>query len=123
MISFRLSKFIISGGLNTIVTYVSYLVLLRALPYHTSYTIAYISGIVLAYMLNRFFVFKAHQGLWSIATLPFIYLIQYFLGLLQIWVYVEKVGLSDTIAPLLALIISVPLTYFLSHLAFIGSSK
>lgn len=45
MISARFSKFIISGGLNTAVTYATYLGLLGLLPYHVSYTVADVSGI------------------------------------------------------------------------------
>lgn len=57
------ARFLVSGGFNTVVTYGIYLLLLNVLSYKTSYTIAYVAGIVLAYSLNRYFVFKSHQGL------------------------------------------------------------
>jgi putative flippase GtrA len=123
MISSRFSRFIISGGLNTVMTYALYLGLLQLLPYHVSYTLAYISGIGLAYALNRFFVFEGHRGLQSVVALPLIYVAQYFLGIVLIWVCVEKIGVSDVVAPLLVIMLSVPFTYFLSHLAFLGNKK
>lgn len=123
MIAARLSRFIISGGLNTALTYTIYLGLLQVLSYHISYTVAYLSGIALAYALNRFFVFEGHRGLWSIAALPLIYLAQYLFGLILIWVCVEKLAVSDVVAPLLVIMISVPFTYFLSRLAFLGKQK
>jgi putative flippase GtrA len=123
MITVRLSRFIISGGLNTALTYAIYLALLQVLSYHISYTVAYLSGIALAYALNRYFVFEGHRGLWSIAALPLIYLAQYLLGLFLIWVSVEKLGVSDVVAPLLVIMISVPFTYFLSRLAFLGKQR
>lgn len=123
MISFRFSKFIISGLLNTGVTYAVYLGLLQLLPYHVSYTVAYVSGIWLAYALNRFFVFEGHQGLLSVVALPCIYLAQYLLGIVLIWVCVEKIGVSAVIAPLVVIMFSVPVTYFLSHLAFLGKRR
>ena len=47
-------RFLASGGLNTLVTYIAYLVLLHWLPYQQSYSIAFASGIALAYVLNRY---------------------------------------------------------------------
>jgi putative flippase GtrA len=123
MIAARLSRFIISGGLNTALTYAGYYALLQFLPYHTSYTVAYLSGIALAYVLNRYFVFRGHRGSWSIAALPLIYLAQYLFGLFLIWVCVERVGVSDVVAPLLVIMISMPFTYFLSRWAFLGKPK
>lgn len=123
MILSRFYRFIISGGLNTAITYSVYLVLLQFLPYHVSYTAAYISGIVSAYALNRSFVFESHQGLWSIVAMPLIYLAQYLVGIIMVWACVEKFDVSDVVAPLMALMVSVPLTYFLSHLAFLGKLK
>jgi putative flippase GtrA len=123
MISLRFSRFLISGGLNTVVTYAVYLGLLRLLPYHVSYTVAYVSGIGFAYVLNRFFVFKDHRGLQSILALPFVYFAQYLLGIVLIWFCVERIGMSDVVAPLVVIMLSVPFTYFLSHLAFLGKQK
>lgn len=112
------AKFLISGGLNTAITYGFYLILLMFIPYIASYTISYITGIVLAYLLNRFFVFKSHQGLKSIALLPLVYLFQYVITLLILWCWVEKLGFTDRLAPLVAIIITIPITYILSKFVF-----
>jgi putative flippase GtrA len=122
MIAPRLSRFVISGGLNTLLTYAVYLALLQLLPYRISYTISYLCGIVIAYALNRYFVFRGHRGAWSIAALPLIYLAQFLLGLFVIWVCVEKLGVSDIVAPLVVIMISVPFTYLLSRWAFLGKA-
>lgn len=123
MISPRFLRFIISGGLNTIVTYALYLGLLIVLPYHLSYTVAYLSGIGMAYALNRFFVFEGHKGLQSVVALPFIYMAQYLLGIALMWVCVERFGITEAVAPLLVIGLSLPLTYFLSRLAFMGKRE
>lgn len=114
-------KFLLSGGLNTIVTYGIYLLLLRYLPYSTSYTISYITGIVIAYLMNRFFVFKSHRGLKSMVLLPLVYLIQYLLNLLIIWLWIEKIGLAIRLAPLAAIVITIPITYIISKIVFRSS--
>lgn len=119
----RFLRFIISGGLNTAVTYGIYLGLLQIIPYHTSYTIAYVSGIAFSYALNRLFVFKTHQGLRSILLFPSVYVAQYGLGMLVIWLWVDKMGMNEVVAPLMAVAITIPFTYAISQLVFLGRSK
>ena len=58
----RFFRFLISGAINTSVTYGIYLLLLPVMSYPISYSIAYVIGIGVAYFLNRAFVFRAHQG-------------------------------------------------------------
>jgi putative flippase GtrA len=114
----EIARFLLSGGLNTALTYGIYLLVLLVLPYKTSYTISFISGIGIAYALNRFYVFKGHQGIKSIAFLPIIYLIQYLFSLLIVWVWVEQIGYDQRAAPLIAITITIPLTFILSKLVF-----
>ncbi|CAM3031359.1 GtrA family protein [Pseudomonas floridensis] len=112
------ARFLMSGGFNTALTYGIYLVLLTFLSYTVSYTISYVTGIALAYVLNRFFVFKSHQGLRSVIMLPLIYLIQYGLSLVILWCWVEKLELDARLAPLVAIALTLPVTFLLSKLAF-----
>ncbi len=114
----EIGRFLLSGGVNTALTYGIYLLTLLFLPYKTSYTISYISGIGIAYALNRFFVFKGHQGIKSAALLPLVYLIQYLCSLFILWVWVEKLGFDQRVAPLIAIITTIPLTFILSKLIF-----
>ncbi|WP_434682062.1 GtrA family protein [Pseudomonas sp. R1-18] len=107
-----------SGGVNTALTYGLYLLLLLYFPYAVSYTISYISGILLAYVLNRFFVFKSHRGIRSILLLPLIYLVQYLLSLVILWWWVEQLHFDARVAPLIAIAITLPVTFVLSKLAF-----
>lgn len=117
------ARFLVSGGFNTLVTYGIYLLLLNVLSYKTSYTVAYVAGIVLAYSLNRYFVFKSHQGIKSVALFPLVYLAQYLTSLLILWVWVEKLGLDSRIAPLIAIAITVPMTFVLSRYVFSTAPK
>lgn len=111
-------RFLVSGGFNTVVTYGLYLLLLNVLSYTTSYTITYVAGIVLAYSLNRYFVFKSHQGIKSVALFPLVYLAQYLTSLLILWLWVEKLGWDSRTAPLIAIAITVPMTFIFSKYVF-----
>lgn len=51
------ARFLVSGGFNTALTYGVYLLLLNVVPYKISYTIAYISGILLVVYSKSIFVF------------------------------------------------------------------
>lgn len=114
----RFVRFLLSGAFNTAVTYGLYLLLLNVLAYQASYTIAYVTGIVLAFVLNRFFVFQSHRGLTSIILFPTVYLAQYLLNLIVVWLWVDRLHLSDKLAPLAAIALSVPVTYGLSRHVF-----
>ncbi|WP_268799478.1 GtrA family protein [Pseudomonas huanghezhanensis] len=112
------SRFLLSGGFNTALTYIVYILLLNVATYKVSYTISYALGIVLAYFLNRFFVFRTHRGIKSILFTPLIYLIQYCCSLIIIWLLVEKMLVSQLFAPLAAIAFTLPITFILSKLAF-----
>lgn len=108
-----------SGGLNTVLTYAVYLLLLIVVPYQVSYTIAYVLGVFLAFALNRFFVFRSYRGGRSVVLFPLIYLIQYLVSMLVLWVWVDQLELSERVAPLIAIVITIPITYMLSRFIFL----
>jgi putative flippase GtrA len=111
-------RFLISGGVNTGATYAVYLSLLGMAGYKVAYTIAYVFGIVLAFVINRLFVFRTHRGWRSIVLFPFIYLAQYLVSMAVVWVWVERLGLPAALAPLIAIAITLPLTFVLSRYVF-----
>lgn len=50
--------------------------------------------------------------------MPFIYLVQYVLALSILWIWVEVFHLDDHLAPLSAIILTLPVTFLFSKLAF-----
>lgn len=111
-------RFLASGGLNTLVTYLMYLVMLRFFSYRIAFTVAYVFGIIVAYGLNRTFVFRTHQGWRSIFFFPFVYLVQYLASLVILWLWVKQLSMPEEVAPLAAIAFTIPLTFVLSKLAF-----
>ena len=112
-------RFLISGGVNTAATYAVYLVLLGVMGYKLAYTVAYVFGIALAFVINRLFVFQTHRGWRSMVLFPFVYLAQYLVSLAVIWAWVERLHLPKQVAPLIAIVITIPLTFVLSRLVFL----
>ena len=111
-------RFLVSGGINTATTFAAYLVLLRITGYKTAYTLAYVFGVALAFAINRFFVFQTHRGWRSVIMFPFVYLIQYVASIAVVWLWVEKLGFPKEAAPLVAIVLTIPLTFVLSRLVF-----
>ncbi|MEA9587218.1 GtrA family protein [Xanthomonas sp. WHRI 10064A] len=113
-----LVRFLISGGLNTAVTYATYLALLQITTYKAAYTLSYISGIIIAFLINRLFVFRTHRGWRSLLMFPFVYLAQYLTSLFLVTAWVEHFGFKPAFAPLAAITVTIPLTFVLSRAVF-----
>ncbi|WP_405104644.1 GtrA family protein [Paenibacillus sp. FSL K6-1217] len=109
-------KFVVSGGINTLTTYLMYLLLLLFLNYSLSYTVSYVSGIFLSYYLNTVFVFKEKMSIEKFLKFPIVYLIQYFINLLMLYILVEHLHLSTKIVPLIVVVVTIPVTFVLSKL-------
>ena len=120
---YRFMRFLCTGGINTAVTYVIYLLLLKVFNYQLSYTIAYVTGIAIAYFLNKIFVFTSHQGWKTVMLYPFVYAAQYLFGMFVMWFAVSSLGLNVALAPLVVVVLSIPLTYWLSSFVFVGSKS
>lgn len=115
-------RFLTSGAFNTFATYILYLALLPVLPYRWSYTIAYATGIALAYLLYRYFVFGTSGGRYGPLWVALIYLLQYLLGLALVSFWVQVLDAPALWAPAFAIAIATPLSYVLNRLVF-GADK
>lgn len=111
----QITRFIIAGSVNTVVTYAIYVGLVMFLPYAIAYTLTTALGIWISYFLNARFVFRRRLALSAALQYPIVYLLQYLLGLLLLYLLVEKAGFSKFFAPLLIVCVSVPLTFVLSR--------
>ena len=112
-------RFLLSGAFNTLLTYVLYLSILRTLGHRWSYAVAFATGILLAYVLNRTFVFKTHAGRRTLLAMPLIYTVQFGLGLTAVEVWTAWLHWPATLAPLGAIAVTLPCTYLLSRYFFI----
>lgn len=107
-------RFVISGVINTGSTYIIYLILLAFWEYKIAYTISYISGIFISYYLNTIFVFQEKISFRKFLKFPVVYIAQYLINLLFIYLLVDKMGLSTALVPIVVTIIAIPITYLLS---------
>lgn len=108
-------RFLLAGAFNTAVTYVVYLAALQVMPYRFAYTGAYAAGLVLGYAVNTYFVFRARWSWKKMLAYPLVYVMQYGLGLLCLTVLVERQWASKEWAPLLVVVLTLPLTFLASR--------
>lgn len=117
MIGFRNQalRFLVAGVVNTVAAYAIYLALLPPLDYTVAYTIAYLAGIVIAYLLSTGFVFRATRTVANMAMFPLVYLVQYLLGAITLNLAVRSFGVPRQFALLISIAITLPVTFFLSR--------
>ncbi len=111
-------RFLLSGFLNTGLSYLVYIALLPLVAYKIAYTLSFVSGIVISYFLSALWVFKQPAALRSFLLFPLVYVAQYLFGLIGMYVLVEILRIPDWIAPLVLLPLSVPLSFLIARWVF-----
>jgi putative flippase GtrA len=115
------AKFIISGALNTAVTYALFLILTRFVGTSTAYTLTYTVGIAIAYLLNTFFVFRTGHSKRMAIAVPVSYLMQYFYGLGAVNILIQVLMLPAYVAMAIVIASSFPLQFLILQFAAHGS--
>lgn len=107
-------RFLIAGGMNTVLTYLIYLSLLNVVNYLLAFTLSFIVGIVIAFVIYSFFVFKT-PFVWSkMLQYPILYALQYGGGLVLLAILVEYIGLDKRISPIINVTLLTPITFGLN---------
>lgn len=112
-------KFGIVGGINTVVSLaIYYLMVYFGVDYIIATVTGYIGSSVIGYMLNRIWVFKAQNT--KVMNSALKYFIVYGTSLLInmgcMYLWIDVLHLSQYIAPILTLCITVPFNYVFSKL-------
>jgi len=107
-------RFLFVGGFNTIATYGIYLMLLLFFSYNISYSISYISGIVISFLLNGKYVFKVKLTLAKAIKYPIVYIVQYIINVGMLNLLVKNNMVNEIVAPILVIVVSLPVTFILS---------
>jgi putative flippase GtrA len=116
-------RFIFWGGVNTLAGYLIYAFLLRLLPYLISYSIAFIVSIFISYFLNSRFVFRRELSLTKAMKYPLVYVTQYLLGTISLYLLVQILRVNKLVAPALVIPLTIPVTYFLSRRIVRGKTE
>jgi len=111
-------RFLVTGTLNTAASYGVYFLLLQVMPYLAAYTVAYVFGIALSYVLMTRFVFRAPAKLATAVRFPLVYVAQYVLGSAIVYALVEHARVPAWLAAAVAMVVVVPTTFVMARLVF-----
>ena len=114
------AAFLLCGAANTLLTYALYVLLLLLMPYKLSYSLAYVCGIFISYYLNSQLVFKQPVSLAKFLKYPVVYIVQYLLGISVLYLCIDMLGFSEWLAPLVVILVSLPVTFVLSKFIIKG---
>lgn len=106
-------KFGIVGVSNTVISLVVYYLLLwLGAPYLIANTISWIVSVFNAFYWNNRYVFKNDTPwLKSLVKTYISYSVSFLVGSLLLVGFIECIGVSDKIAPLLTLVVSIPMNF------------
>jgi len=119
----QFARFIVSGAINTGITYGLYLLLLPLFGYLPAYSAAYVAGILLSFWLNSVFVFRQQMSWRGLVRFPLVYVVQYALTAMLLWLLVDTLGISERIALLAAIAVTVPVTFLAARLAILPGRR
>lgn len=108
-------RFLIGGGINTLLSYFLYLTILFFLPYMAAYTLAYFLGIIFSYAINTWWVFRQPWSWFKLFQFPLVYITQYLIGIGLLYGLVTVLEVSQQLAPLIAILLTLPLTFLMSR--------
>jgi len=107
-------RYIFIGAVNTLISYTIYFILLMFFPYAISFSIAFFLGIITSYYLNTKIVFKCNVSLRKFLSFPLVYVVQYLFNMFFLYLFVEKMHLSEKFAPIFGIVVAIPITFLLS---------
>ncbi len=108
--------FVGTGLLSTGIMFGLYVSLYKLISYQYAYLIAYGISVISLYFMNTF-VFKRPILLKTFLEFPLIYLLQYAVGAASLELLV-RFGFSVTFAPLVVIIVLLPVTFILNRIVF-----
>lgn len=116
----QFAKFILIGCSNACITLIVYYIVLWIDPawYLVGNTLGYIAGIFNSFFWNSHFVFQKSEQSKSAAfgRMFLCYGLTYFLQTGLLYLFVERCGISDVIAPILTILIATPVNFVLNKL-------
>ena len=116
-------RFLIAGIINTAITYLIYILLLKMWSYLLAFSISFVLGILSAFLLQSVFVFHSLLEWRKFFQFSSIYVFQYFIGLGLLSILVEYFELNTKIAPIINIIVLTPMTFVLNRWLILKKGK
>ncbi|OGO93882.1 MAG: hypothetical protein A3F41_00965 [Coxiella sp. RIFCSPHIGHO2_12_FULL_44_14] len=110
--------FAVTGTLSTLFMLGIYIGLNKIMNYQYAYLVAYCISVIALYFMNALWVFNQRISWQSCLKFPLIYLLQYLVGAVSLE-FIVRLGVSVTFAPVLVVIILLPVTFVLNRVVLL----
>ncbi len=112
----QIVRFGLVGLVNTGTFYVLYLLLHPYLPYFAAFTAAFLISMVGSFFMNTYFTYRTKPTWRKFLLFPLPNITNYLVQSGGVLALVQWLEVNDKIAPLLAAVVAIPITFVLSKL-------
>ncbi|MFD4997565.1 GtrA family protein [Streptomyces buecherae] len=113
-------RFGLVGVVNTGTYYLSYLVLLRWMPYLAAHVVAFALSTVGSYFLNVYVTYRTRPAWRTFLLFPLTTVANFTITTGGVYVLVDLAGMNDKASPLIAAAAAVPITFLVSRTIMLG---
>lgn len=121
--SARVLRFIVAGAINTGLSVLVYQIALFLMPHGPAYVLAYLAGIVMAYVLYSRQVFDAPLGTKRFAAFMVFYIASLAVGAVLNAALIESLGIAVRLAIFITIALMLPVNYLGSRLCLQGTPR
>ncbi|MDH6128704.1 GtrA family protein [Kitasatospora sp. GP82] len=116
----QLVRFGLVGVANTASFYLIYLALHPFLPYFAAFTIAFLLSMVGSFFMNTYFTYRTRPTWKKFLLFPLPNISNYLVQSFGVVALVQWLKLDSRIAPLVASVVAIPITFVLSKIILTG---
>ena len=111
-------KFNMVGIINTMNYYILYMIMIKALQinYLYAHVLSFLISMIGSFYLNSYFTYQTRPTLKKFLQFPLTYVINMIVSTLTIYTLVQFLSVTKNIAPIIATIIAIPFTFFVSKM-------
>ncbi|MFT7835443.1 GtrA family protein [Saccharothrix sp. BKS2] len=117
----RIVRFGAVGVVNTGTYFLCYVGLTTFLPYFAAHVLAFVLSMIGSYFLNCYFTFRVKPSWKSFLLFPLSTLANFVIQSAGLWALVEHAHMNQTVAPLVAAVVAIPITFLVTQLIFRGN--
>ena len=116
----EVARFGLVGVVNTLTYYASYLVLVLVLPYLAAHVLAFGLSMTGSFFLNCRFTYRTRPTWRKFLLFPLTVVANFVITTVGVAVLVELLSVDVRVAPLLAAVVAIPLTFLATRAVLVG---